>query len=145
MSRNRVIGAGGALPWHLPEDLRHFKRLTLGHAIIMGRATYESIGRPLPGRRTIVLSRRLAAPPGVEIAASLEEGIARARETDEAPRIVGGGEVYREALPLATRIHLTEVDRVVEGDTFFPELDAGWVEVEAIPGEGVVYRTLERR
>lgn len=128
MSRDRCIGKGGALPWRLPEDLKHFKRLTTGHAIIMGRKTFESIGKALPDRTSIVLSSMPASsfPSGVLVEASFEAAVARAREIDPAPFVVGGGDVYRAALPFVTHLHLTYVDVVVDGcDTHFPKLPEG--------------------
>ena len=123
IARNGVIGDSGRLPWHLPEDLKRFKALTMGHVMIMGRKTHEAIGRPLPGRRTIVVSRRAGiAFPGVETAASLEAAIALAGEVPEI-FVVGGGEIYAQALPLAHRLLLTEVDATPAGDAFFPQFD----------------------
>jgi dihydrofolate reductase len=147
MSRERVIGRAGGLPWHEPEDLKHFKRVTMGHALVMGRRTFESIGRPLPGRRMIVITRRaeLALPPGIERAADLSAALALARETDPAPCVIGGGEIYAQALPLATRLELTLVDRAVEGDTYFPAFDAQeWREVERRDIGHLSFRTLVR-
>ena len=149
VSKNGVIGAAGGLPWHIPEDLKYFRKNTLGHAIIMGRATWDSIGRPLPKRRNIVVSRqRDLTLEGAEVFHSLEEAIDAARAHDDEPRIIGGATIYEAALPLATRLLLTEVQRDVEGDTFFPPWDANnWREVACTPGstEGVVFRDLERR
>ncbi len=144
-----VIGTGGALPWRIPEDLRHFKAKTVGHAIIMGRKTHASIGRALPDRRNIVVSRDPAlALAGCEVAPSLEAAIALARQHDPEPRVVGGAEIYRLALPLATRIFLTEVARrVPDGDAFFPALDrTEWIEASRVPGasEGVTFVELVR-
>lgn len=141
-----VIGKDGALPWRLPEDMRHFKAMTMGHAIIMGRKTHASIGRPLKGRRNIVVSRTADGFEGCEKALSLEQAIALARTTDEEPRIIGGASIYEAALPLATRIFLTEVHRQVEGDAFFHLDRAGWRETERRAGEseGVEFVTLER-
>lgn len=146
VSDRGVIGKGGELPWRLPEDLRHFKATTMGHAIIMGRKTHASIGRPLPGRRNIVVSRTADAFDGCELARSLEEAIALARTTDPEPRIIGGATLYDEALPLATKIFLTEVHLEVEGDTFFHLDRAGWRETSrrAADTEGVEFVTLER-
>ena len=146
MAKNRVIGLRNTIPWDLPEDRKHFRTLTLGHAVIMGRATFDSMGKPLPKRRNIVVSRNAALRiEGVEIATSLPAAIALARQSDEAPRIIGGQQIYAEALPLATRIHLTEVQSEPEGDTFFPELDpALWREVERTPGDRATYLTLDR-
>lgn len=121
VARNGVIGVGGGLPWSLPEDMKHFRAVTTGHAIIMGRKTHESIGKPLPNRRNIVVSRDASARfPGCETALDLAAAIALARTTDPAPCIIGGGMIYEAALPLATDLWLTEIDRDVEGDAFFP-------------------------
>ena len=140
VARNGVIGRAGTLPWHLSEDLRHFKSTTTGHAIIMGRKTHESIGRPLPKRRNIVVTGSDVHFEGCETAASLDEAIALARETDECPFVIGGASLYREALPIATEIHLTTIDEDYEGDTFFPmELD-GFEETESRPGESETVR-----
>jgi dihydrofolate reductase len=131
MARNRVIGSGGALPWRLSADLRRFKRLTMGHPIIMGRRTFESIGRPLPGRATIVVTRSPEfRPPGVSVAGSLPDALRLAGDTDEA-FVIGGGQVFAESMPLADRLYLTAVDADVEGDTFFPPFDeSAWRLVE---------------
>ena len=147
IARNRVIGQGNTIPWDLPEDRKHFRNLTLGHAVIMGRATYDSMGKPLPKRRNIVISRnRGLRIEGVEVASSLQEAISMARTTDDSPCIIGGQQIYAEALPLCTRIYLTEVDAEPEGDTFFPELDPKqWRETERRPGDRAAYVTLERR
>jgi dihydrofolate reductase len=147
MAKNRTIGKDNRIPWHLPEDLKHFRAITLGHAIIMGRATYDSMGKPLPKRRNLVVSRNAALRiEGAEVAPSLAAAIALARETDPEPRVIGGGQLYNEALPLATRIYLTVLDAEHEGDTFFPSLpQEQWQEVESRRGEGANYLTLERR
>lgn len=141
-----IIGRQGALPWRIPEDMKHFKATTMGHAIIMGRKTHASIGRPLPGRRNIVVSRTVDGFEGCERASSLEDAIALARTTDDEPRVIGGAALYEAALPLATRIFLTEVHRTVEGDTFFRLDRSGFREVERRKGasEGVEFVTLER-
>lgn len=121
-----VLGLAGELPWYVPPDLKRFKALTWGHHVLMGRRTWDSIGhRPLPGRTTIVVSRApQELPPGARSAGSLEEGLALARAAGETEAFVaGGGEIYRLALPLADRIHLTRIAVRVDGDTFFPELD----------------------
>ena len=147
VARCGVIGRGGDLPWHIAEDLKHFKRTTLDHVVIMGRKTHESIGRPLPKRRNIVVTRSGAAFDGCETASSLEEAIALARETDDCPFIIGGASLYEEALPLATDIYLTKIDVDVEGDTFFsPDLD-DFEEAESTPAEtpGVTFHHLRRR
>lgn len=126
MGRNRGIGLRGGLPWHLPGDLQHFKRATLGKPVVMGRKTWESVGRPLPGRQNIVVTRNPDfTAPGAQVAASLEEAVALANPGEV--MIVGGGELYREALPVATRLLLTRVDASPEADTFFPAWDvAEW-------------------
>ena len=122
-SRNDVIGREGELPWRLPDDLRHFKRLTTGKAVIMGRRTFESIGRPLPERRNIVMTRdEEFAAEGCEMASSLTEAMDLVKGADEV-MIIGGGQVYRDFLPLADRIYLTRVQAEVDGDTKFPEID----------------------
>ena len=141
-----VIGKDGGLPWRIPEDMRHFKAMTMGHAIIMGRRTWEEVGKPLAGRRNIVVSRTLSGLAGAEVVGDLASAIALARTTDDEPRVIGGRAIYEAALPLATRIHLTEVHRKVEGDTFFHLDRTGWREVERRPGasEGVEFVTLER-
>jgi dihydrofolate reductase len=124
MSSNRTIGRQGAIPWHLPEDLRRFRELTSGHTLIMGRKTFASIGRPLPGRTTIIVSRQADfTAAGCLTAASLEEAI---RLTDPADEvfICGGGDLYRQALPLAARIYLTVINEDISGDTTFPLIPA---------------------
>jgi len=125
-----TIGKDGTLPWHLPEDLRHFKAVTMGHAMIMGRKTYASIGRALPGRRSVVVTRdRAFVAPGCDVCGSLAEALAAARTTDTEPRVIGGAALYLEALPLTTRLFLTRLHRDVEGDTFFPLSALGDFEV----------------
>jgi len=126
-SANRVIGREGGLPWHLPADMRFFRELTTGGTVVMGRKTWESIPerfRPLPGRRNLVLSSREV--PGAEVFSSLEAAL-EAAEGDV--YVIGGGETYAAALPLADRVYATEIDAEVEGDTLFPEL-TGWQCVE---------------
>lgn len=119
-----VIGRAGGLPWRLSADLQRFKRLTMGHHLLMGRKTYDSIGRPLPGRTSIVITRdpaqlRNRLPVGVLVAASVEEAFALAAEESEA-FLIGGGEIFREALTSCDRVYATWVDAEVDGDTFFP-------------------------
>ena len=132
MARNGVIGRGNALPWHLPDDLRHFKALTLGKPILMGRKTFAAIGRPLPGRDNLVLTREHEwRADGVSTVHSLDEALERAQRASEL-MVIGGAEVYRLTLPLAQRIYLTEVLADVQGDTFFPPLDvADWRELQS--------------
>lgn len=123
LSSNGVIGRDGGLPWHVPEDLRRVKALTMGHTLIMGRRTFESIGRPLPGRRTVVVSRTFVPPDGVHCASTLQAALELA-STDTMPFLFGGAAIYAEGLPLVTHMYLTRIDRVVQGDTYFPEFDA---------------------
>jgi len=122
MSENRVIGRDGGLPWRLSADLRRFKRLTMGHHIIMGRKTFQTIGRLLPGRTSVVLTRRTGFHAGGAVVAHhIEEAKGLAAGDDEV-FVIGGGEIYREALPSVDRIYMTLVHASIEGDTFFPEL-----------------------
>lgn len=148
VARDLCIGKGGALPWRLPEDLKYFKRLTTGHAIVMGRKTFESIGKPLPNRRNIVVSRTSSPRPDVEVAPSLEAALELAWQTDAEPKIIGGGEIYRLALPLATRLYITWVDQdVSDCDAHFPEFrGAGFVQVSSERGEtpGVTFDVYDR-
>ncbi len=123
LARNRAIGLAGRMPWHLPEDLQRFKRLTMGHAIVMGRKTFESIGRPLPGRRNLIVSRAsTAASAGCELFASIDAALA-ACAGDTMAFVIGGGEIYAQALPRADRMYLTHIDAEFPGDTFFPAFD----------------------
>lgn len=124
-SQNGVIGKDGTMPWHLPDELKRFKAITMGKVLIMGRKTYESIGRPLPGRYTIVVSRSMEVMPRIVTPAkSLEEALEHAKEI--APNwlneicIVGGGEIYRQTAELIDRIYLTQIQKRIEGDTFYP-------------------------
>ena len=125
MANNRVIGRGNALPWHLPEDLAHFRAVTMGHAVIMGRRTHESIGRPLDGRLNIVLSRDPAyrPGPGCRQAGSLHEALLLCAEFDQV-FLIGGAQLFREGLALADTLFLTRIDADIDGDVFFPDLDA---------------------
>ena len=131
---NRVIGRDGAMPWHLPGDLAHFKRSTLGHPIIMGRKTWLSLGRPLPGRRNLVLSRDPAfAATGAECHATLEEALASCAQSDRIC-VIGGEQIFRLALPLADELIATEIHTTLDGDTWFPALPEGhWQETERLP------------
>ena len=133
MARNRVIGANGAIPWHLPEELKRFKALTMGHHLIMGRKTWESIGRLLPGRETVIVTRQAGyRVPGATVAHSLDQAIA-ACGNDREIFVIGGAELYAQALPRAGRLHLTTVEAEVAGDTFMPEFDAGgWRESSSV-------------
>ena len=124
MTEDRVIGRGNGLPWHLPEDLRHFKRLTLGHPVIMGRRTWESVGTPLPGRHNIVVTRQRGYhAEGADVAPSLQAALGLVRDEPEV-FVVGGAEIYAQALPLADTIHLTVIHtRDVPGDAHFPRFE----------------------
>jgi dihydrofolate reductase len=128
MDAQRGIGVGNKLPWHLPEDLAHFKRVTLGHPMIMGRKTFDSIGRPLPKRRNIVVTRNKDwRHEGVEVALSLQDAIAMLG--DEEASIIGGAQIFGESMALANRMIVTEIDHVFRCDTFFPPIDPGqWIE-----------------
>jgi dihydrofolate reductase len=129
MAANRVIGVNNTLPWRLPADLAHFKTLTMGHHMIMGRKTYESLGKPLPGRTSVIVTRDAGfSAPGCVVTYSLDEAVA-ACEGDTEAFFIGGAELYRQALELADRIYLTEVRVEVAGDAWFPEFDrALWCE-----------------
>ncbi len=131
MANRRVIGCGNAMPWHMPADLRHFKAVTLGKPVVMGRRTFESIGRPLPGRRNLVISRNPEwQAADVEVAPSLDAALARLADYDEV-MIIGGGQLYAEALPRADRLYLTHIELAVEGDTFFPDYSGyEWLQIE---------------
>ncbi len=136
MASNRVIGRDGGMPWHIPADLRHFKSVTMGKPMIMGRKTFQSIGRPLPGRTNIVVTRDPDfAVDGLTVAATIDGAMAIAEATalsDGAAEVmvIGGGEIYARALPLADRLYLTEIHSDIDGDVRFPEIDrAAWREV----------------
>ena len=128
VSDNGVIGKGNKLPWHLPTDLKRFRELTMGHTVIMGRKCYQSIGRPLDGRVNIVLTRDAAfEAPGCIIAHSLENAISMARDGGEYECfIIGGAEIYKQALPKCKRLYVTNVRGVFDGDAFLPPLGSGW-------------------
>jgi dihydrofolate reductase len=133
MDTQRGIGVDNHLPWHLPEDLAHFKEVTLGHSIVMGRKTFDSIGRPLPGRRNIVVTRNLNwRDEGVEVADSLEDAIALLG--DERASVIGGAQIFKESMALADRMIVTHIEREYRCDTFFPEIDpAQWAAVAREP------------
>ncbi len=153
VARNGVIGANGVIPWKLPDEQQLFKRLTLGHHIVMGRKTYESIGRLLPGRTTVIVTRQKDyLVPGAIVTHSLSDAINAAARDDEI-FVIGGADLFREALPLADRIHLTTVDAEPLGDTFMPALDLSeWREIasESHAADGkhahsYTYKLYERR
>jgi dihydrofolate reductase len=131
MDRNRLIGRGNALPWHLPADLKHFKSITMGKPIVMGRKTFESIGKPLPGRRNIVISRNADyQAAGCDVVTSLDAALKVAGNVDEI-MIIGGTQIFRESFARAQRIYLTLIDAEFEGDAWFPEYDAKQWKVSA--------------
>lgn len=151
MAQNRVIGKNNALPWRLSPDLKRFRRITMGHPIIMGRKTYESIGRPLDGRKNIVISRNPEfRPEGVSLAGGIDEALASAN--DDEIMIIGGADIYEQTLPRAGRIYLTLIHESFDGDAYFPEINSNeWKETareDIEPGVdaafGYSYVTLER-
>lgn len=145
---NRVIGKDGNMPWHLSEDLKRFRQLTMGHHIVIGRKTWESIGRLLPGRKHIIVTRQPDyVMPGAIVARTIEEALA-ACDGDNEIFVIGGEEIYRLVLPIADRIYATEIKADFVGDTFFPRFDLGkWIEVsrekgtnsESLPHDFVIY------
>lgn len=138
IANNGVIGVDNALPWHLPEDLKRFKSLTMGHHIIMGRKTYESLGRLLPGRTTVIVSRNPSyqAPPGALVANSLSQAVAICAG-DAEPFMIGGAQLYQEALLLADKLYVTWIEREYQGDAHFPALDLSqWQETFRQAGNG---------
>lgn len=152
-SANNVIGVAGGLPWHLATDLRRFKAITMGKPMVMGRATWESIGRALPGRRSIVVTRQGDfSAAGGEIVTSIDAALAATADADEL-MVIGGGQIYRQFLPMAQRIYLTTVHAEIAGDTTFPALDeADWqlVESESIPASAsqpyaLTFKVLDRK
>lgn len=134
LAKNRVIGIHNALPWRLPEELKHFKALTMGHHILMGRKTFESIGRPLPGRTTVIISRTAySAPAGCLVANSIPEALA-ACAGDPEVFFIGGAQLYEQALPLADRLYLTEIHAEFAGDAWFPQFErTDWEEFSRSP------------
>ena len=123
-AKNNGIGKDGKMPWHLPNDMKHFKNVTWGLPVIMGRKTYESLGKPLPGRTNIIITRQqYQAAEGVFVVHDIKEAMAAAAETDAKEAfVIGGGEIYRQTLPVTQRIYLTRVHTTIEGDTYFPEI-----------------------
>lgn len=121
MAEGRVIGKDGDMPWHLPQELQYFKEITMGKPIVMGRNTFESIGRALPGRRNIVITSQPEKLPQEVDAVSSPEAVLKLTQDDEEIMVIGGGQIYRAFLTLASKMYLTHIDLVVEGDTFFPE------------------------
>lgn len=129
MDRNRLIGSKNRLPWHLPADLQWFRRQTMGKPVLMGRKTFESIGKPLPGRKNLILSRSMTVADGCIVVHSMDEALQQAGEADEL-MVIGGAGIYRLTLAHATRLYITEIDAAFTGDTYFPEFDETlWNEV----------------
>lgn len=127
MTENNVIGLDGRLPWHIPEDLQHFRKITKGNTVIMGRNTYESIGKPLPKRNNIVISSTLQEQPGLIICRTLEESLEKANELKAEQFIIGGAKLYQQTLPIANRLLISYVDKNYSGDIYFPKIDfADW-------------------
>ena len=146
VGKNGVIGSAGKLPWDLPEDRAHFRRETLGHAVIMGRKTWDETGAPLDGRRNIVISRGKVSGEGREVASTLHDAVALAYETDPHPFVIGGGEIFAQALPLASKMILTELDFDAAGDTMFPAFDRNeWEIVDRRNGDRATYVTYVRK
>ena len=130
IAQNHVIGKDNKLLWYLPNDLKHFKTITSGHTVIMGRKTYDSVGKPLPNRRNIVVTRKHIDIPGCEVVNSLEAAVDLCK-TEEEIFIVGGAEIYRLAMAITNKIYLTIVHQNFEGDTYFPDIDKNiWIETE---------------
>lgn len=131
LARNRAIGLDNRMPWHLPDDLKRFRQLTTGHRVIMGRKTFDSIGRPLPGRTNIIISRsNTFNPPGCTVVHSVDEALDRTDPEGTFSFVIGGAEIYRQAIDRASRMFLTEIDAEFKGDTFFPAIDKqDWNEI----------------
>ncbi len=145
MAKNRVLGKAGASPWHIPEDLRRFRELTMGHPVIMGRRTFEQVGRPLPGRRNIILTRRPDyEAPGCLVLHSVADALAACAEAEEV-FICGGGELYRQTISLADRIYLTVVDRECAGDTFFPPIPPEFAETQRTEAGPCTFMLFQRK
>lgn len=143
VSSNGVIGKEGKLPWYIPEDLKHFKKLTSGNVVIMGRKTYESIGKPLPNRVNIVITRdKNKIINGCITVNSIEEAIRKAGN-DKQIFIIGGGEIYKKSLNFANKIYLTKVHQNIEGDTYFPTLNENWKEIRREDKKGYSFITYD--
>lgn len=131
MTRDRVIGLNGKMPWHISDDLKLFKKLTLGGTVIMGRATFESIGRPLQGRNNIVVSATAKDIPGTTVCPGFEDAVTKAEGLGREIFFIGGASIYKQALAVADGMHVSWVKQVYQGDIFFPEFDASlWMEIE---------------
>jgi dihydrofolate reductase len=146
MTRDRVIGSGGGIPWHLPDDLQLFKRLTADATLIRGRKTHASIGRPLPGRHNIVLSRTRQKLPGVQLCTTFRTALNDARQRQRPVFVIGGAELYRKALPIAEELHISWIEHDVSGDTHFPPFElAEWLCCEEQDFPGFHYARYRRK
>jgi dihydrofolate reductase len=146
MTEDRLIGREGRIPWHIPEELRLFRELTVGHAVLMGRRTFESIGRPLPERRNIVLSRTLGPTPGVIVCADLRKGLAEGAAHGSKTFIIGGRQVYLEALPIADFMRISWIPGHYAGDVYFPPFSlSDWEEIDSRDRTGFRHATYRRR
>ncbi|WP_010631246.1 dihydrofolate reductase [Sporolactobacillus vineae] len=136
MDRNGLIGRNNQLPWHLPDDLRYFKRKTMGHPVIMGRKTFESMGKPLPGRQNIVLSRNPGFhPDGVSVVPSVEAFLSEGQTFGKECFVIGGAHIFKAFISFADRLYITKIDAELDGDTYFTSFNAGdWKLVETTPG-----------
>ncbi len=150
ISKNNAIGKGNKIPWHIPEDFKHFKELTMGHAVIMGRKTFESIleslGKPLPGRKNIIVTRQAdyKVPNEVEIFISFNAALAA--HSDEDIFVIGGAEIYKQAIDRADKLYITRVDQVVDGDAYFPEIPSDkWQLINEEKKEGYSFCIYQRK
>jgi len=152
IAQNRVIGNKQQLPWNIPEDMKFFREMTTNSVVIMGRKTFESIGRALPNRVNIIVSRTLPQTiaqdlknPNIIVAQSLEDAIALAKQEHKPIFIIGGAQLYTQGLTVATKAYITQIPKVYEGDTFFPELSSEWKLTQSKKGEAVEFRLYERK
>jgi dihydrofolate reductase len=145
-SQNRVIGHNGKLPWHYKEDLKHFKKITMGHTLIMGRKTYQSLTKKLTGRKIIVVTnQKNFYNENCSVAHSLTKAVELAGKTDKMPFICGGAEIYKQALPFVQKMYITEINKEIIGDTFFPEFNENeWKEIENRKLDNLTFRILNR-
>jgi dihydrofolate reductase len=152
LSENRVIGREQGLPWHIPTDLKRFRKITSGHPVVMGRKTFDSVGKPLPNRINVVISRNLNLQiAGVQVVASLDDALRLFENTDEEVFVLGGGEIFNQAIGRADRLYLTKIHRAFDGDTYFPEFDLKEFELtfdefheEAVPFSFLDYKRRNR-
>lgn len=146
MSQNRVIGNEGGIPWNYPEDMRFFRRMTMGHAVLMGRVTLESMKRPLRDRHNLVLSRSPRSIEGCETFTSWDEMLSRAFALDPCPFVIGGSQLYELALPRATHVYLTQIEADIAGDTYFPDLpQSNWDVASQHQSGPLLFQTWRRR